>query len=47
LYNKSYENFNINIIGEKTNFGTKNSNNNTLANAGKVLSTMTNALKQK
>lgn len=47
LYGKYCENFDIEIIGEKTNLGTKHSNNKALANAQKLLSTNLNLLKQK
>ncbi|MGJ0355569.1 AAA family ATPase [Aliarcobacter cryaerophilus] len=47
LYEKSTEDFDIEIIGEKTSLGTKNSNNKALSNAQKLLSTNLNLLKQK
>ncbi len=47
LYNKSYDDFEIEIIGEETEFGTKNSNNKALSNAEKLLSVNCNLLKQK
>lgn len=47
LYEKSMKDFDIEIIGEKTSFGTKNSNNKALSNAQKLLSTNLNLLKQK
>ena len=47
LYDKSCDNFDIEIIGEKTDSGTKNSNNWALSNAEKVLSTNLNLLRQK
>jgi predicted ATPase len=47
LYNKTCDNFDIEIIGEKTEYGTKNSNNKALSSAQKLLSTNLNLLKQK
>ncbi|PIR55469.1 hypothetical protein COU74_00840 [Candidatus Peregrinibacteria bacterium CG10_big_fil_rev_8_21_14_0_10_36_19] len=47
LHSKAYDNFDIEIIGEETNFGTNNSNNKALGNAQKLLSTNLNLLKQK
>lgn len=47
LHGKTYNNFEIEIIGEKTESGTKNSNNKALSNAQKLLSTNLNLLKQK
>jgi predicted ATPase len=46
LYEKSYD-FEIEIIGEETGSGTKNSNNKALSNAQKLLSVNCNLLKQK
>lgn len=47
LYTKTCDDFEVEIIGEKTELGTKNSNNKALLNAQKVLSTNLNLLKQK
>lgn len=47
LYEKTCDDFEIDIIGEKTEFGTKNSNNKALSDAQKLLSTNLNLLKQK
>jgi len=47
LYEKTCDNFDIEIIGEKTELGTKNSNNNALLNAQKFLYTNLNILSQK
>ncbi|NCB20646.1 MAG: ATP-binding protein [Clostridia bacterium] len=47
LYEKSFEDFNIEIVGVKTDLGTKNSNNNALSSAEKFLSANLNLLKQK
>ncbi len=47
LHKKSYNDFEIEIIGEKTESGTKNSNNKALSNAQKLLSVNCNLLKQK
>ena len=47
LYNIPCINFDIEIIGENTALGTKNSNNKALSNAEKLLSTNLNLLKQK
>jgi len=47
LYSKTCDNFDIEIIGEKTIQGTKNSNNQALYNAKTLLSTNLNLLKQK
>lgn len=47
LYEKTCDDFEVEIIGEKTKSGTKNSNNKALSNAQKLLSTNLNLLKQK
>jgi predicted ATPase len=47
LYKKTCDDFDIEIIGERTDSGTKNSNNKALFNAQKLLSTNLNLLKQK
>lgn len=47
LYKKTCDDFEVEIIGEKTETGTKNSNNKALSNAQKLLSTNLNLLKQK
>lgn len=47
LYNKNCTDFDIEIIGEKTKVGTKNSNNKALFSAQKLLSANINLLKQK
>ena len=47
LYQKACDNFEVEIIGEKTEAGTRNSNNKALSNAQKLLSTNLNILKQK
>lgn len=47
LYEKTCNDFEVEIIGEKTTFGTKNSNNKALSNAQKLLSANLNLLKQK
>ena len=47
LYKKTCDEFEVEIIGEKTAFGTKNSNNKALSNAQKLLCTNLNLLKQK
>lgn len=47
IYGKNHDDFQIEIIGERTQTGTKNSNNKALSNAKKVLSTNLNLLSQK
>ncbi len=47
LYEKACDDFDIEIIGEITKSGAKNSNNDALSNAHKLLSTNINLLKQK
>ncbi|MCK9578493.1 AAA family ATPase [bacterium] len=47
LYTEKHDNFEIDIIGEKTQIGTKNSNNNALSNAQKLLRANLNLLSQK
>lgn len=47
LYEKTCNDFDVEIIGEKTKSGTKNSNNKALSDAQKLLSTNLNLLKQK
>ncbi len=47
LYGKDLENLDIEMIGENTTVGTKNSNNKALKNAGNTFSTNLNLFKQK